>query len=63
MTPHEFIELDGEEEGEGEEVMPRTDEEIVEEITRVKGWLDGEIVDEGEAEDDGSLLKQTTYSL
>ena len=41
LTPHEFIELNGEEEGEGEEVTPRTDEEIVEEITRVKGRLDG----------------------
>ena len=50
LTANEFVELDGEEEE--EEVKLRTDEEIVEEVTREMAGPDGETVDEVEEDDD-----------
>lgn len=53
LTPHEFIELDGEGEEEEEEVRLRTDEEIVEDVTREAARLNGEevVIEDGEGDE------------
>ena len=51
LTANEFVELEGEDEEE-EEVKLRTDEEIVEEVTRELAGPEGETVDEVEEDND-----------
>ena len=64
LTPHQFIELEGEGEEEGD-VNLRTDEEIVEEIRREAARFNGEVVneDEGDVSDDDDEVEVTLAEM